>query len=100
LGLQCNQGFGKMKLSPLDLGIIAIYLISVALLGFVLRRRAARSLHSYLMGDKELPWYFLGISNASGMFDISGTMWLVTIGFVMSLQSAPTESCSDGSIRY
>jgi solute:Na+ symporter, SSS family len=76
-----------MRLSGLDLGIIAVYLISVALIGIVLRRRAARSLNSYLMGDKELPWYFLGISNASGMFDISGTMWLVTIGFVYGLKS-------------
>jgi solute:Na+ symporter, SSS family len=76
-----------MRLSALDLGIIAVYLISVALFGFVLRRRAARSQNSYLMGDKELPWYFLGISNASGMFDISGTMWLVTIGFVYGLKS-------------
>jgi solute:Na+ symporter, SSS family len=76
-----------MRLSALDLGIIAVYLISVALFGFVLRRRAARSLNSYLMGDKELPWYFLGVSNASGMFDISGTMWLVTIGFVYGIKS-------------
>jgi SSS family solute:Na+ symporter len=76
-----------MRLSALDLGIIAVYLISVALFGFVLRRRAARSLNSYLMGDKQLPWYFLGVSNASGMFDISGTMWLVTIGFVYGLKS-------------
>lgn len=76
-----------MRLTALDLGIIVVYLISVALFGFVLRRRAARSLNSYLMGDKALPWYFLGISNASGMFDISGTMWLVTIGFVYGLKS-------------
>jgi Na+/proline symporter len=29
----------------------------------------------------------LGLSNASGMFDISGTMWLVTLGFVYGLKS-------------
>lgn len=76
-----------MRLSGLDLAIVAVYLLSVALIGIVLRRRAARSLNSYLMGDKKLPWYLLGISNASGMFDISGTMWLVTIGFVYGLKS-------------
>jgi hypothetical protein len=76
-----------MRLSALDLCIIATYLVCVALFGFVLRRRAALSLNSYLMGDKELPWYSPGISNASGMFDISGTMWLVTIGFVYGLKS-------------
>jgi Na+/proline symporter len=29
----------------------------------------------------------LGVSNASGMFDISGTMWLVTLAFVYGLKS-------------
>jgi Na+/proline symporter len=76
-----------MRLTALDLGIIAIYLVGVALIGFVLRRRAARSQSSYMMGDNQLPWYFLGVSNASGMFDISGTMWLVTIGFVYGMKS-------------
>ena len=76
-----------MQLSGLDLGIVLVYLVSVAFFGFIRRRMAARSLNSYLMGDKELPWYFLGISNASGMYDISGTMWLVTIGFVYGLKS-------------
>ncbi len=76
-----------MQLTGLDLGIVVLYLVAVTLFGFIRRRMAARSLNSYLLGDKELPWYFLGISNASGMYDISGTMWLVTIGFVYGLKS-------------
>ena len=76
-----------MELTGLDLGIIAAYLVAVTLIGVVLTRRAARSLDSYLLGGKTLPWYLLGLSNASGMFDISGTMWLVTIGFVYGLKS-------------
>lgn len=35
-----------------------------------------------------MPWYYLGLSNASGMFDISGTMWSVGILFVYGLKSA------------
>lgn len=76
-----------MKLHALDITIIFVYLLVVSLIGVLLRRRAARSLNSYLLGGKELPWYFLGLSNASGMFDISGTMWLVTIMFVYGLKS-------------
>jgi len=30
----------------------------------------------------------LGVSNASGMFDITGTMWLVYITFVYGLKGA------------
>src|SRR5512137_1967174 len=76
-----------MKLHWLDVTIILVYLLGVSLIGVLLQRRAARSLNSYLLGGNELPWYFLGLSNASGMFDISGTMWLVTIMFVYGLKS-------------
>jgi Na+/proline symporter len=34
-----------------------------------------------------MPWYMLGISNASGMFDISGTMLLVSWMFVYGIKS-------------
>ncbi|MDH3254087.1 MAG: Na+:solute symporter [Acidobacteriota bacterium] len=76
-----------MQLTTLDLGIIVAYMVAVTSIGVLLTKRAAKSLDSYLLGGKTLPWYFLGLSNASGMFDISGTMWLVTIGFVYGLKS-------------
>src|SRR5262245_65378685 len=34
-----------------------------------------------------MPWYIFGVSDASGMFDIAGTMWLVYIMFVYGLKS-------------
>jgi SSS family solute:Na+ symporter len=76
-----------MKLHGIDVAIILVYLLLVTLIGILLKRRAARNLSSYLLGGKELPWYLLGLSNASGMFDISGTMWMVTILFVYGLKS-------------
>jgi Na+/proline symporter len=78
---------GNLGLTGLDLSIIVVYLIAVTAIGFAMRRRAAKSVESYLLGGKDIPWYMLGLSNASGMFDISGTMWLVTIGFVYGLKS-------------
>ncbi len=76
-----------MKLHAVDIIIVLVYLLSVSLIGVFLSRRASKNLNSYLLGGKELPWYLLGLSNASGMFDISGTMWLVTIMFVYGLKS-------------
>jgi Na+/proline symporter len=76
-----------MKLHGIDIAIVLAYLLSVSLIGVFLSRRASKNLNSYLLGGKELPWYLLGLSNASGMFDISGTMWLVTIMFVYGLKS-------------
>lgn len=76
-----------MKLTVYDFLIILLYIISIVIIGLVLKKRAQKNKSSYLLGENKLPWYLLGLSNASGMFDISGTMWLVTIGFVYGLKS-------------
>jgi hypothetical protein len=39
------------------------------------------------LGGNTMPWYVLGISNASGMFDVSGTMLLVYWAFVYGVKS-------------
>jgi len=77
-----------MKLSMLDISIILIYLLATVVIGLLLKKRAERSKKDYMLGGNKLPWYMLGLSNASGMFDISGTMWLVTLLFVYGLKSA------------
>jgi Na+/proline symporter len=77
-----------MILSPWDIAIVFAYIVGVLALGFFLSRKASKNLSSYFLGGNELPWYYLGLSNASGMFDISGTMWTVGILFVYGLKSA------------
>jgi SSS family solute:Na+ symporter len=76
-----------MKLHPLDIRIIVGYFIAVVLIGLWVSRRGSKDLDSYFLGGKQLPWWMLGISDASGMFDISGTMWLVYALFVYGLKS-------------
>lgn len=76
-----------MKLSLIDILIILAYLAATVVIGLVLKKQAERSKKDYLLGGNRLPWYLLGLSNASGMFDISGTMWLVTLLFVYGLKS-------------
>jgi Na+/proline symporter len=66
-----------MKLHYIDLGIIILYLIATIIIGYWVSKRASKNLQSYFLGGNSLPWYFLGVSNASGMFDIAGTMLLV-----------------------
>jgi len=77
-----------MSLSLIDIIIIASYLLATVFIGLYLKQRAERSKKDYMLGGNTLPWYMLGLSNASGMFDISGTMWLVTLLFVYGLKSA------------
>ena len=76
-----------MKLHVVDLIIILLYLVLTIFIGFWISKRASRNLDSYFLGGKSLPWYMLGMSNASGMFDITGTMWTVAICFVYGLKS-------------
>ncbi|MEN1785095.1 MAG: sodium:solute symporter family protein [Bacteroidota bacterium] len=77
-----------MSLSPWDIAIVIAYILGVLGLGFYLSRKTSKTLNSYFLGGKTLPWYYLGLSNASGMFDISGTMWTVGILFIYGLKSA------------
>lgn len=77
-----------MNLSLLDISIIFGYLVLTILFGFWVSRRASKDMQAYFLGGNQIKWYLLGLSNASGMFDISGTMWTVTILFVYGLKSA------------
>jgi len=77
----------RMQLHTLDVSIIVGYFVVIILLGLWVSRRGVKDLDGYFLGGKSLPWYLLGISDASGMFDISGTMWLVFILFLYGLKS-------------
>ena len=76
-----------MKLQLIDIAIVVLYLVMMLMLGWFLRKKARQNKESYLMGGKKLPWYLLGLSDAADMFDISGTMWMVSLCFVYGLKS-------------
>ena len=76
-----------MKLQPLDIAIVFAYLLLMLVIGWLLRKKARQNKESYLLGGKSLPWYLLGLSDASDMFDISGTMWMVALCFVYGFKS-------------
>ena len=77
-----------MGLSVIDISIILLYLAGTLFLGFWLSKKASKNLESYFLGGNRIKWYYLGLSNASGMFDISGTMWLVAVAFIYGIKSA------------
>ena len=76
-----------MKLQAIDIAIIVAYLVTMLFIGWFLRKKARQNKESYLLGGKKLPWYLLGLSDASDMFDISGTMWMVALCFVYGMKS-------------
>ena len=76
-----------MHLHFIDIAIIVAYLATSVLVGYWVSHRASRDIQAYFLGGNVLPWYVLGVSNASGMFDISGTMLLVYWMFIYGLKS-------------
>ena len=76
-----------MHLHVIDIAIIFAYLLTSVLIGYWVSHRASRDIKSYFLGANVMPWYVLGISNASGMFDISGTMLLVYWLFIYGMKS-------------
>jgi Na+/proline symporter len=76
-----------MSLHPLDIAVVAAYAVAMVAIGFWAERRASRNVSGYFLGGNRMPWWLLSLSNATTMFDISGTMWLVSLLFVYGLRS-------------
>ena len=66
-----------MNLNVIDIGIIALYLATTIFIGFYISKRASKDIRSYFLGGNSIRWWLLGVSDASAMFDIAGTMLLV-----------------------
>jgi len=74
-------------INTIDLAIILAYFVVAITLGMLVSKRAVKNMNSYFLGSNTLPWWMLGISDASGMYDITGTMWLVYVLFVYGMKS-------------
>src|SRR4029079_1398799 len=86
-GIDPFGGGRAMKIHFVDLAILLVYFAATILVGLWVSKRGAKDPDSYFLGGKSLPWYLLGISDASGMFDIAGTMGMVYWLFVYGLKS-------------
>ena len=71
----------------IDVAIIAVYIALTLGVGIWISKRASKGLDSYFLGGKSIKWYYLGLSNGSGMFDVSGTAWIVGILFLYGVKS-------------
>ena len=77
-----------MSIHPIDITILVLYLIAVVSVGIYLTTRASQNLDTYFLAGRSVPWYILGVSNSSSMFDITGTMWLVLMFLVYGVKGA------------
>src|SRR5271168_2423553 len=92
LGLPCMSRpapdpWNAMRLHPVDIAIVLVYFFVVILIGLWVSRRGTKNIVGYTLAERSLPWYRLGISDASGMYDVSGTMWQVYAFFIYGVKS-------------
>jgi len=71
----------------IDYIIIMIYFLVVIGLGVWFQKRASQNLDSYFLAGKKIHWLPLAMSGSVSTFDITGTMWIVSILFVLGMKS-------------
>lgn len=71
----------------IDLVTIGAYFAFVLGAGFWFRRAASESLDAYFLGGRRLHWLALAMSGSVSNFDITGTMWIVSIIYLLGMKS-------------
>lgn len=70
-------------LNGIDYAIIGLYLAVLVVLGLHLKRRASGGLEQYLLGNRSMPWWMLGVSGVMDFWDLAGTMIIVSFLFLL-----------------
>jgi solute:Na+ symporter, SSS family len=76
-----------MHLHPVDIFIVCLNLSLSVFLGFWISRRSSKGMKDYFIGDNKMKWYWLGLSNSSGMFDVNAVSWRVALLIMYGVQS-------------
>ena len=74
-------------MAGLDYGIIVIYLVLVVSAGLIYQLKAKRNEEQYFLGGRKVPWLFLSMSGSVSTFDVTGTMWIVSLFVLIGLRS-------------
>ena len=74
-------------LGALDISIVAVYLAAMIGIGFWAQRWARRGVDSYFLGERKMPWWMLAMSGSSSYWDITGTMWIVSLLCILGMKA-------------
>ncbi len=75
-----------MNMSMVDAVIVTSYLVMMLAVGVYLERRAGKNMESYFLGGRSIPWWLLGMSGSGSCFDITGTMWMVSVFYLLGMR--------------
>jgi Na+/proline symporter len=70
----------------IDLAILAVYFLGMIAIGVVHSRRSSSSVRSYFLGNNTGKWWMLAASGAASNFDVAGTMFLVSLFYVVGFR--------------
>lgn len=76
----------NISLTSIDYAIFALYLGVLTALGLYLKKRASKGLEHYLLGNRSMPWWMLGISGVMDFWDLAGSMIIVSFLFLLGPQ--------------
>ena len=71
----------------IDYALIVLYFVVVLGVGFRYQKKASVDLESYFLGGKRMHWLALAMSGSVSTFDITGTMWIISLLFIMGMKS-------------
>jgi solute:Na+ symporter, SSS family len=74
-------------MTPLDSIAVALYFGVIIGVGFWQRRRTVDTLESHFLGERRIHWFLLALSGAISNFDLTGTMWIVSVLYTLGIQS-------------
>jgi len=76
-----------MVFSFTDTLILGIYIALILGVSFWVKRQSAQGIESYFLGQRKLPWWMLAMSGSSSYFDITGTMWIVSLFVILGVRA-------------
>ncbi len=71
----------------IDTIVIVLYLIGIVAVGVYFYRLSSRGTRAYFLGGNKLPWWALAASGSASNYDVTGTMFLVSLFYVVGLRS-------------
>jgi len=77
----------EKRVAALDYAIIVTYFVVVIGLGFWYKKLAGKDLKAYFLGSNRMHWLALAMSGSVSNFDITGTMWIISLLFVLGMKS-------------
>lgn len=74
-----------LGLAFIDKLIIVSFFVLVVVIGMLMSRVAAQGVDDYFLGGRSIPWWVLGASGTASNFDMTGTMIIVSMIYILGL---------------